>query len=51
MAVELYLIKEIRPGQNTKGFELQGKNSEIEDRAFSVVYTVEGEYKNLDLSI
>ena len=47
--VDIHTIKEIRCGQSTKGFELQGKNPEIEDRAFSIIYVVEGEYKNLDL--
>ena len=36
-------------GQNTKAFELHGKKPELEDRAFSIIYILKGEYKTLNL--
>ncbi|KAI9105701.1 PLC-like phosphodiesterase [Phlyctochytrium arcticum] len=48
-SVDLHAIREIRLGQNTKAFELQGKRPEYEDRAFSVIYVASGDYKMLNL--
>jgi Ca2+-binding EF-hand superfamily protein len=42
-------IKEIRLGQSTKAFQLHGIKPEYEDRAFSIIYSVSGEYKILNL--
>ncbi|KAJ3184613.1 1-phosphatidylinositol 4,5-bisphosphate phosphodiesterase delta-4 [Geranomyces variabilis] len=47
--VDLHTIKEIRLGQNTKGFELHGRKPEQNDRSFSVIYVQAGEYKMLNL--
>ncbi|KAI9356480.1 PLC-like phosphodiesterase [Zopfochytrium polystomum] len=49
-SADFHSIREIRLGQNTKAFELHGKRSDIEERAFSVIYsTATGEYKMLNL--
>ncbi|KND00834.1 phosphatidylinositol phospholipase C [Spizellomyces punctatus DAOM BR117] len=48
-SVDLHAVREIRLGQNTKGFELHGKRPEYEDRAFTVIYVASGEYKMLNL--
>ena len=48
--LDLHWVKEIRLGQNTKAFDLHGRSSDFEDRAFSIIYTnTEGEYKVLNL--
>ena len=47
-AVDIADIKEIRQGKGTRAFEMHGKEPLIEDRAFSIIYTCEGEYKMLD---
>ncbi|KAJ3144692.1 1-phosphatidylinositol 4,5-bisphosphate phosphodiesterase delta-4 [Geranomyces variabilis] len=47
--VDLHTIKEIRLGQNTKGFEIHGRKPEQNDRSFSVIYVQAGEYKMLNL--
>ncbi|KAJ3161074.1 1-phosphatidylinositol 4,5-bisphosphate phosphodiesterase delta-4 [Geranomyces michiganensis] len=47
--VDLHTIKEIRLGQNTKGFEMHGRKPEQNDRSFSVIYVQAGEYKMLNL--
>ncbi|KAJ3079387.1 hypothetical protein HDU99_010965, partial [Rhizoclosmatium hyalinum] len=44
-----HAIREIRLGQNTKAFELHGKNPDVEERAFSIIYVAEGKYKMLNL--
>lgn len=49
--LDLHWVKEIRLGQNTKAFDLHGRSSDLDDRAFSIIYTnAEGEYKVLNLS-
>ncbi|TPX62191.1 phosphoinositide phospholipase C [Powellomyces hirtus] len=48
-SVDLHSIKEIRLGQNTKGFEIHGKRPDQADRSFSVIYVTAGEYKMLNL--
>ncbi|KAJ3243758.1 1-phosphatidylinositol 4,5-bisphosphate phosphodiesterase delta-4 [Chytriomyces hyalinus] len=45
----LLAIREIRLGQNTKAFELHGKNPDVEERAFSIIYVANGKYKMLNL--
>ncbi|KAJ3237638.1 1-phosphatidylinositol 4,5-bisphosphate phosphodiesterase delta-4 [Chytriomyces hyalinus] len=45
----LLSIREIRLGQNTKAFELHGKNPDVEERAFSIIYVANGKYKMLNL--
>ncbi|TPX46558.1 phosphoinositide phospholipase C [Synchytrium endobioticum] len=47
--MELHAIKEIRLGQNTKAFEIHGKKPEYENRAFTIIYSVGGTYKMLNL--
>ncbi|KAJ3033547.1 1-phosphatidylinositol 4,5-bisphosphate phosphodiesterase delta-4 [Rhizophlyctis rosea] len=47
--VDLHSIREIRLGQNTKAFDAQGKRNDLENRSFSVIYVVDGEYKSLNL--
>ncbi|KAJ3187801.1 1-phosphatidylinositol 4,5-bisphosphate phosphodiesterase delta-4 [Gaertneriomyces sp. JEL0708] len=47
--VDLHAIREIRLGQNTKAFEIHGKRPEFEERAFTVVYVLAGQYKMLNL--
>ncbi|KAI8909348.1 PLC-like phosphodiesterase [Powellomyces hirtus] len=48
-SVDLHSIKEIRLGQNTKGFEIHGKRPDQADRSFSVIYVTAGDYKMLNL--
>ncbi|KAJ3128772.1 1-phosphatidylinositol 4,5-bisphosphate phosphodiesterase delta-4 [Nowakowskiella sp. JEL0407] len=47
-AVDFHLIKEIRLGQNTKAFDLY-RSPELEEKAFSVIYVNNGQYKMLNL--
>ena len=47
--VDLVSIREIRLGQNTRAFQLHGKQSELSERAFSIIYTIDGMYKTLNL--
>ncbi|KAI9017519.1 PLC-like phosphodiesterase [Gaertneriomyces semiglobifer] len=47
--VDLHAIREIRLGQNTKAFEIHGKRPEYEERSFTVVYVLAGQYKMLNL--
>ncbi|TPX35466.1 phosphoinositide phospholipase C [Synchytrium microbalum] len=47
--MELHAIKEIRMGQNTRAFEIHGKKPEYENRAFTIIYSVGGTYKMLNL--
>ncbi|KAJ3394905.1 1-phosphatidylinositol 4,5-bisphosphate phosphodiesterase delta-4 [Entophlyctis sp. JEL0112] len=47
---QLRAVREIRLGQNTKAFELHGKRTEVEERAFSIIYTADdGSFKVLNL--
>ena len=46
--IEFSNIVEIRMGQNTKGFEIVGKQPALEEKAFSVIYMHNGKYKELN---
>ncbi|KAJ3193496.1 1-phosphatidylinositol 4,5-bisphosphate phosphodiesterase delta-4 [Irineochytrium annulatum] len=48
---DIQAIREIRLGQNTKAFEIHGKLSEADDRAFSIIYVAGGKYKMLNLGL
>ncbi|RKO82697.1 hypothetical protein BDK51DRAFT_48107 [Blyttiomyces helicus] len=47
--VDFHSIREIRLGQNTKAFDVHGKQAENEERAFTIIYVAGGEYKMLNL--
>ncbi|KAJ3411615.1 Phospholipase C [Chytridiales sp. JEL 0842] len=47
---DLHSIREIRLGQNTKAFEIHGKQRTLEERAFTLIYvSPSGSYKFLNL--
>eukprot|EP00842_Homolaphlyctis_polyrhiza_P006295 jgi/Hompol1/6667/HPOL_005050-RA len=48
-AIDFHSILEIRMGQNTKAFEIHGKHPDLEERAFSIIYLMQGKYKSLNL--
>lgn len=45
---DFHTILEIRLGQNTKAFEVQGKRPEYEERSFSIIYFNGTKYGMLD---
>ncbi|KAH6601234.1 hypothetical protein BASA50_001758 [Batrachochytrium salamandrivorans] len=47
--VDFHSILEIRMGQNTKAFEIHGKQPDLDERAFSIIYMSKGRYKSLNV--
>lgn len=49
LIVDVSQIRELRFGQNTRGFEIHGKKVEHEERAFTIIYSTLTGYKMLEL--